>query len=383
MRLNLSETAQFLRLSPDYIRKMVWEQEIAAYQVDHQLFFIKSDLLSYLFRNRSYDWQLAAASLLCGNCFQPILAADQIGCCCSTQNCLHLLCQNCLSQGVHECAIDVRRNKEKEGRSERNDILKQLRWDELWTISRFDSCLREANQIVLPATNTILRFGEWEKVKSTGDFRQYVACLQGISIHGLDTTIFPLNPYLHYDLDVKGTQIGIILQMVNRLEKLARYGYDDSPMGLHEIVQWVSRSRSKKNLVLTALASSAGWDEQAVEYVEGSKSNSDKAGYIDPWIGIYLVDIRTRQVFYNHRDPKTSSNSELFNLQSRTETIEEVTTIIKRILIFYDSVTSEELVTRFGFSNKIIDEAFFVISAEGRFEIQRYNDMGQVLIRKI
>ena len=131
---------------------------------------------------------------------------------------------------------------------------------------------------------------------------------------------------------------------------------------------------------MVALAATAGWDQESVQYMSASsKGRSFWHRLLLP----LLVDLHTARLYYNTADQRLRGLAGIFNL---TREVEEVLRVAKRIEEKIEAehrqggVTLSEIVEQFNEDPTLVLRAFEQLAEENRYRFVADKGTGGLLL---
>lgn len=129
---------------------------------------------------------------------------------------------------------------------------------------------------------------------------------------------------------------------------------------------------------MVLLAATTGWNDSSRKLIQG---DGDGTAFSHRWMLVYLTDLETRELIYNHSDSRTRDYVELFNPLLAGEEIEEVAKAVEKEIGFYSSLTLQSAIQVLPYPEKSIERAFETLAASGRYVLTDVDGLGRAIVR--
>jgi len=191
---------------------------------------------------------------------------------------------------------------------------------------------------------------------------------------------YPLNESLaaRYSVKVgplKKNTVIVEARVFSRLEPYAEQGFDADPVKaseLGELIDGEIKSASKsKYFKALLIASPTGWDKNAVALIAGSKN---KKGFMHNQFCIYLIDLKTGELYYNQGDDKTIPFLAIFTPEKLEDYICEARDYVQGKMENQTSLTLGAAVRESRISEWILKRAFSELSQSPDYRLDIIDD---------
>lgn len=245
-------------------------------------------------------------------------------------------------------------------------IARQL---ELFYLNRFDDQVRRLTSLVHPLTGKALpRLPNWNACHLARDERSRIMDLRRVGALEADFEArFPLNAASRYEIPPPGRrEKGLYLEAVvfSRLEIHLQQGYDDRPATLEDMMPLLSsREQEARDFDVAyafALASTTGWDENAVHVITDPAGGGFRGYTIFP----FLVDLQEKTIYYYRGDTRTQYLLPIFAPLTRGERVAALQKKIAERLPTMKNMSDQEAGRFFQETEDVIKDAFDALAQD-------------------
>ena len=403
--LSIKDAAAFLDVEYKTVYRLVTTGELPASRVGKLYRIDRQDLVAYLQSTKKTAAVGTPVSpgdlLLCGNCGRVIPDPDLSGGQCSERACDELLCTTCWGRGQRTCRTHQPTTDEQlaqarqalaQGRIDRIVTAIEARQREQAFLARFEERVFGVAAIQHPLTGEVLQVKDWHDLRSYADESARLLDLLGVAYleHTL-LAVTPINPGVRFDL-AEGAlgrgrpRQGLTLEArcVSDLAAFVSRKLVTEPSPLPVLMahlnarQWEAEQANA--LFVSALAATAGWDQESVRYIAASP---DGRSYRHRLLLPVLVDLHTGQLTYNSTDERLKGFAGLFNLAREVEQVLRVRRLVEgKIEAEYrrGGVTLNEIVEELREDPALVRQAFDQLTQDHRYRFVPDKDTGGMLL---
>jgi len=399
--LKIEDAARLLGVSRRWVYRRIWSGDLPASKVGGLYFIQRTDLQNLLEQRRGGQPLLDTGPLAevekCGYCSRLLSSDRLVGEVCLTPGCDKLICTECLAEGIRHCAQHTPAKAEKldevQRRYERGESpafikASAARLLEINFLNRLQSRLGRISNLIHPLSSELLTTHDWNAWLEQGDERGQVMRLQNkVMLDSNTLASIPLNAFVAYAVPPqkrqKGPALQVYIQVISRLERMTRDGFDDQPLSAEELTAWLSRfsDEAQRDQVfrLIVLASPTGWERAARAAIQGDAPGS---AFMHRMLLVYLYDLSSGELIYNLRDERARPYAELFTPLLPSEQLEEAVQAVQNELVLHQSLAFNFATQIYPYPPDLIRQAFEQLAATGRFSLIEMPEYGQVIVRK-
>jgi excisionase family DNA binding protein len=400
--LKIGAAARFMGVNRRTIYRWIWSDKLPASKVGGLYYIRRADLEAKLDPTRAAEFTatppVAAAPeiLKCGTCFRLLESADQIAEICAGTGCETLICNRCSAAGERYCPThqpdSAQKWQQALSRHQAGDLPvlvrdRSARLQEINFLNRIEERVSGMSTLLHPVSQEILTIADWDAHKETSDDRAQVMHLLGKMVLDAETTArVPLNAELRWTLPPQKKQTGRPLQIevcvYSHLEAMLRDGFDTQPLSEAELTPRLlalsAAAETDQTVNLVLLAATSGWDSAARQVITGDEPGT---AFAHRQLLVYLFDLQTRELVYNHRDDRLRGYAELFAPLLPSEELEEVLIAIENQMTTYESLTLEHAAEVLPFSAALLQTGFEKLAATGSYTLTDIPDLGLAIIK--
>lgn len=257
-------------------------------------------------------------------------------------------------------------------------IARQL---ELFYLNRFDDQVHRLSSLIHPLTGKALpRLPNWKACHIVSDERSRIMDLRRVGALEADFEArFPLNAASRYEIPPPGRrEKGLYLEAVafSRLEAHLKQGYDDRPATVEDMMPLlVGRGQEARDFDIAyafALASTTGWDENAVRAI----TDPAEGGFRDYAIFPFLVDLQDKTIHFYRGDARMEYLLPIFAPLTRGERVAALQKRIAERLLTAHNMSDQEAGRIFQETADVIKEAFDAL-AQDKELYHLYHESGE------
>jgi len=219
-------------------------------------------------------------------------------------------------------------------------------------INRFKEKLSAVETLRHPATQQMIRVGDWAQFLEESDEQERL--MHALETAYLDRRVLattPRNASARYTAPGEPPLV-FLARGVAHIETFCRTGADHDPAALDDLMVEIDALEEAHRLTgavaVAGLASPTGWDEATLAYIGGSAHGDT---YRHPAVKLVLVDLSTRQLTFDRFDPVTAGFVGLFDQATDSETLaglrsqlkEEVDNSLSRGVLLDDMARSMDV----------------------------------------
>lgn len=399
--MKIAEAARFLGVTQRWVYHRVLSGELPASKVGGLYFISRKDLQALLAAGRvspepegEKKSEPALPRLKCGFCYHLLKSDDEIGGTCEKEGCQEFICKQCWNLNIHTCAQHSPnreqrlRNAQEQKQAGLLPVLvkaNEAHLAETTFLNRIHSHLTSFSTLIHPTTGEAVNIPSWEEILETGDERTELMHLLGkVVLDSATISALPLNAWHHYTAKNKGkktSSLEIHVQVISRMDEMARDGFDAAPLSLDVLNLWIERlieaPAKTGNFNMVLLAATTGWDESACAAITGAQGYP----FSHRLAMLYLFDMPGNALIYNALDDRSRRYAQLFSPVLGSEELHQLIQAINEKLAVYGSITLEEAAVLFPEQKEKLKEAFEAIAGEGKYKITEVKDMGIALIK--
>jgi excisionase family DNA binding protein len=401
--MKVDEVARLLRVSIRTIYRRIQSGQLPARKIGGLYYIRKSDLdAQFVPVSLSSDALLTppigfSSSLKCSHCLRILRSPQEIGATCREPGCDAILCRLCVENNVQYCPKHSPSQEtiwaEYERQYQTGEIqvfVKNVvaRARELNFLQRIHLRLSRVSTLAHPLTGETLDIPNWDNISEHVDERRELMHLLGRVY--LEKNIIennPLNAGVVYHIpsgkSQKSTPLEIRAQCLSRLDSMVNRGCDTQPLTDAVLLPYINHTYSlaikDTTFRMIILASTSGWNDSAKQIITRATAGQ---GYVHPRSLFYLYDLEKGELIFNIHDEKAVRYAALFNPLTEAEELYEVTELIKKHLLLYDSLTLEYAARILPFSTSLVEKAFKELETSGDYTLISVPDLGLAIIRK-
>jgi len=338
----------------------------------------------------------AGAPQRCARCLRVLPEGAEAGTC-RAPGCDAPLCSECWSHPEDRYCRAHAPTKEQKLAKARADLAAgaipclvtsvQAKRAELSFISRFDHKVSRIATMRNPIDGSLYRMSFWDQAHESGDQVRQVLDILGTGF--LEKTVadlLPMNLWSRYTVPETGTRPGrgLVLEArcVSGLEAHLARGFDTAPISLEGLLPMLEAVAKDANAVrrpyVLGLASTTGWAEDAIGYVETDPSGHT---YSHRYLLPCLIDLLTGEVHHDALDDRIQPFTLLFSLEVEGEVIERIIAYVDEYLITHHGLPVADISKEVGVGEEIVVKALGRLEASGTHRIEEIKGVGAVVIK--
>lgn len=338
-----------------------------------------------------------SAPVRCGRCLR-VLGSTERQHVCAAPGCDQYLCDACWSHVDDRfCRLHIPGKPERlekarqdlaEGRIPCLVTCLEAKKAEIAFTNRFDHKIRSITSIRHPLDGTVYRILNWDNAHESGD--EVARLLDALGVGFLDKSVadtLPMNLWSRYTVPnvrvAPGQGMIIELRCVSHLESHASVGFDTTPFALAELFPMLQKSaqiaEANRRPHILGLASTTGWDEEAVNYVSADASGRS---YAHRFLLPFLIDLNTGSIFFNKSDDRALPFVALFSPTLESEDIRKVIAYVREYLMTHEALLLTDIVDAMGVSESTARRAAEHLVQARTHKIERIGDMGLAIMRR-
>jgi excisionase family DNA binding protein len=397
--LKIADAARYLGVTRRTIYRRIWKGDLPASKVGGLYFIRRQDLEALLIRGRTKPAQTEAETsptLKCQTCFRDLESDEQIAELCATEGCENLICDRCWAEDLRHCIRHIpnkiHKLKQAENAFQQGQLdvyltSRRARLQEINIIQRIQGRVEQIDTFIHPQTEEVTTVSDFKEYCNQGDERATLMQLMGKMILDKNTSSqMPLNAWVCWDLPKEKRQQGLPLriqaQVISRLAKMLRDGFDSLPLDEDDLVQRLLKlgeiAQTDQVVNLVVLAASTGWDAEARMVIQGK---SPGKAFVHQNLLVYLFDMQTRELIYNLNDPRLQGYTDLFAPLLPEEEINEAINLIEKQFITHDSLSLAQAGQSLPFAESAIEKAFQRLAETGEYALTTVPEIGTALVR--
>lgn len=400
--MKIAEAARLLGVTQRSVYRYILSGELPASKIGG-LYFINRNYLQALMEARQVEpkdqeqiqQHAPLPRLKCSACYHLLAGEEDIGGECQQAGCSEIICKNCWEQGQRTCAWHSPTREERLREAQQHKQSGQVplvvqasdaRLSEMNLLNRLHAHLKDYTTLMHPISGQAVNISDWDEILEAGDEREQLMRLLGKVV--LDSSISaqqPLNAWHHYSIKGKTKKqkaLGVHMQVINRIEKMVRDGFDTQPLSREELLSWIEKLIEKParegTFQLVLMASTSGWDEAARQVIRGDEG----LAFSHRLALLYLYDMARGELIYNNQDDHTQHYAELFRPVLAIEELKDISLAIKDLMGVHDSITLDEAQHRLAYDAEKISQAFKKIGEEDDFVLTEMKGLGSTLVKR-
>jgi len=238
--------------------------------------------------------------------------------------------------------------------------------------------------LIHPVSGLPLTIPSWDAILESGDERAELMHILGkVMLDSQTVAAQPLNAWHLYTIKgKKTTNLEIFVQVVSRMNKMVRDGFDSQPLSADVLYDWINRSvevpEKSGDFRLVLLASSTGWDDSARAVITGE----DGFPFSHRSAFLYLYDMDKRDLIYNINDDRLHRYSELFTLTLGGKELFGIIQEVKDLMGVHDSLTLEEAQKKLPFSPDKVKLAFEKMALSEDYSLIELKGLGPTIVKQ-
>lgn len=404
--LSIKDAAAFLDVEYKTVYHLVTSGKLPAARVGKLYRIDRKDLEAYLQASKKATATMATPvspddHLLCGYCGRVIPNPDQSGGQCDERACDELICAVCWGRGVRYCRTHQPTPDEQlawarqalaQGRVDRVVTAIEARQREQAFLARFEERVFGVAAVQHPLTGEVIQVRNWNDVRTYTDESARLLDLLGVAyLEHATVAVTPINAGVRFDLwegslGRSRPRQGLVLEArcVSDLAAHVSRKLVTEPSALALLMTHLNvrqmEAEQTNTLFVTALAATAGWDQDSVRYVAASPEGRS---YRHRLLLPVLVDLHTGQLTFNHTDERLKGFVGLFNLAREVEQVLRVRRLIESKIEAEHrrgGVTLSEVVEEFREDPALVRQAFDQLAQDYRYRFVADKDTGGMLL---
>jgi excisionase family DNA binding protein len=245
-----------------------------------------------------------------------------------------------------------------------------LRQREAAYIEHFQTLFHNGLAVAHPVTDEIIKFANWSVVEQVEDELLQLGQYLHVAILRPEQQLrYPNNVRVLYWVEPnslggilrKYPKEGFVIEcaVLSRLERLVTVGHDDEHLGVSAIEQLLQERRALVQrwsaryaapvAYLLGLASTTGWDQESIAYVNSFTDNSR--------LFLYLIDLIDLNVYTSDLAQKSAQYRELFELPLGENKRKQIEQQIEGILLTTGASRLADLQAQISCSQGLLREA--------------------------
>ncbi len=393
--LRIDEAASLLGVNRRTVYRWVWKGELPATKIGGLYFIHRSELekrLGERLIDAEEPVQKSEPTLKCSSCSRLLTSKSQIGGVCAHEGCEQILCTQCIARGERYCSLHQRSKDDRVQQAEQaylqgetGTFLKSstARLREINFVNRLQERIAHIQSLIDPISGEVVNIQDWNDLLETRDQRAEVMRLLGkVFLNGDAFASLPLNTSLHYRLPARVSGRGemeIEIRVLSDLKAAVTQGYQTHPLGEETLLTQLNRldetTRQDSGFCIAVLAATPGWDAGARKVIQGDRP------LVIPRTLVYLYDLESGELLYNHADERTCRYAEMFVPVLPEEEVAEAAKALQEKLVIHDSITLAEAVEQLPYPKNVIERAFERLAATGKFALHESPDFGKGIIK--
>ena len=393
--LRIDEAASLLGVNRRTVYRWVWKGELPATKIGGLYFIHRSELekrLGECLAEVEEPTPAPELTLKCAGCSRLLTSKSQIGGVCAHEGCEQILCTQCISRGERYCSLHQRSKDERIQQAEQaylqgetRTFLKSstARLREINFINRLRERIAHIQSLIDPISGEVVNIQDWNALLETRDQRAEVMRLLGkVFLNGDALASLPQNASLHYRLPAMASGRGemeIEIHALSDLKSAVTQGYQSQPLGEEVLLAQLNRlgenTRQDSAFCIAVLAATPGWDAGARRVIQGDRP------LVIPRTLVYLYDLESGELLYNHADERTRRYAEMFVPILPEEEAAEAAKALQEKLVIHDSITLAEAVEQLPYPKTVIERAFERLAETGKYALHESPDFGKGIIK--
>jgi len=384
--LSIKEIAEQLGVEYKTIYRLIRRGEMAAAKIGGVYRLRQSDVDAFVEEQVAVTRRKAEAMAeptRCERCLRLIRSDSELGGICHLDSCESVICLTCWTGSHlycrhHQPTLAERLADAREARSAGAiPVLVtaiEARRRELNFRNRFDRKIRAQRELPHPAESSLIRIRNWDDLHTFSDEADKVAEL--ISSPQLDPAIFhrsPINIRSRYITPRGRAQRGLVIEgrTLSHLSTHVNAEFDTIPATAEEairiLLEYTSEAEESGRFFVVGIASTTGWDDEAVNVIQGSDRGEAWAHRL---IKPYLIDLEDRSTITSRTDTSSGFYKRLFSLPLPEEEVLEATEFIKEAVRQQSSLSAHEVQEALDVSSSAVLTAFQKMETEGDYFVE-------------
>jgi excisionase family DNA binding protein len=401
----IKAAADYLGVEYKTVWRLVNSGELPAIRIGRVYRIDEEDLNAFLAAQQTAQPRRAGSSaeehLLCSHCGRVIPSVEMIGGFCEHESCEESLCLTCWRRGQRYCRTHEPSAEERlraalvaqsQGQVDRVVTALEARQRELAFISRFDAKVFNIAALQHPVSGEFLQVNDWQQFRVVWDESHRLMELLGVAY--LERSLLarmPINSGVRFAipsgaLGRNRPRQGIVLevQCISDLEAHVQRGMVTTPSNLTTLLAHlqarIDEVEQTDNLLVVALAATAGWDQESVQYVS---ANLEGRSFWHRLLLPLLIDLQAARLHYNVADQRLRGFVGIFTLTVQEEEVRRVAELIKEKIKAehrQSGVTLNEIIQQFNENPGLVRRAFERLAEESCYRLMPDQQTGGILL---